>query len=121
MKFRKIQFLMIAASLSVLLFACKKSNSDSSATPSNADLQTQSDDESRVSNETDAAFDDVNTSLNGQASVTGSSESAPIRYGVAVQGGTAHDTVKSLICDAVVTIDTIDANHNLTITYNGGN
>jgi len=119
MRLKKIQFLLIATSISVMMFACKKSSSESSSTPSQADLQAQSDDESRVSNETDAAFDDVNTSLNGQASVTGSSEDAPIRYGVAVQGGTAHDTVKSLICDAVVTIDTIDATRNLTITYNG--
>jgi len=117
----KIQSLLMAASLSLFLFACKKDSNNSNAAPSNADLQTQSDDENRVSNETDAAFDDVNTSMNGQASVTGTSETAPIRYGVAVQGGTAHDTVKSLICDAVVTIDTIDATRNLTITYNGGN
>jgi len=121
MKTNKIQFLMMAASLSLFLFACKKDSSSSNNTPTNAQLQTQSDDQSRVSNETDAAFDDVNTSINGQASVTGASDAAPIRYGVAVQGGTAHDTVKSLICDAVVTIDTIDATHNITITYNGGN
>jgi len=117
----KIQSLLMAASLSLFLFACKKESNSSGSGPSNADLQTQSDDESRVSNETDAAFDDVNTSMNGQASVTGASEVAPIRYGVAVQGATAHDTVKSLICDAVVTIDTIDNTRNLTITYNGGN
>ena len=121
MKMIKIQSLLMAASLSLFLFACKKDTSSSSATPSNSDLQTQSDDENRVSNETDAAFDDVNTSMNAQAGVTGSSEAAPIRYGVATQGATAHDTVKSWICDAVVTIDTIDATHNLTITYNGGN
>ncbi|HVU96435.1 MAG TPA: hypothetical protein VHE34_14500 [Puia sp.] len=121
MKMIKIQSLLMAASLSLFLFACKKESNSSGSGPSNADLQTQSDDENRVSNETDAAFDDVNTSMNGQASVTGASEAAPIRYGVAVQGATAHDTVKSLICDAVVTIDTIDNTRNLTITYNGGN
>jgi hypothetical protein len=121
MKMVKIQSLLMAASLSLFLFACKKDSSSSSSTPTNAQLQTQSDDESRVSNETDAAFNDVNTSMNAQAGVTGASETAPIRYGVAVQGGTAHDTVKSWICDAVVTIDTIDATHNITITYNGGN
>lgn len=117
----KIQSLLIATLFSVVLFSCKKSSSDSSSTPSNADLQTQSDDESRVSQETDASFDDVNTSINGQAAITGASETTPIRYGVAVTGGTSHDTVKSLICDAVVTIDTIDATRNLTITYNGNN
>jgi hypothetical protein len=120
MKMIKIQSLLMAVSLSLFLFACKKDSSSSNNTPTDAQLQTQSDDENRVSNETDAAFDDVNTSINGQAAITGASEAAPIRYGVAVQG-TAHDTVKSLICDAVVTIDTIDATHNITITYNGGN
>lgn len=121
MKMIKIQSLMMAGALSLLLFACKKTTNETQTTPSNADLQTQTDDESRVSNESDAAFDDANTSMNGQASVTGSSENAPIRYGVAVTGGTSHDTVKSLICDAVVTIDTIDDTRNITITYNGSN
>ncbi len=121
MKMIRIQSLMMAGALSLVLFACKKTTNDTQTAPSNADLQTQSDDESRVSNETDASFNDINTSMNGQASVTGSSENAPLRYGVAVTGGTSHDTVKSLICDAVVTIDTIDANHNITITYNGNN
>src|ERR1700742_2196899 len=111
MKMKHLQRLVLATTLTGMLFACKKNN-DGNAGTSNADLQTQSDDESRVSNETDAAFDDVNTSMNGQAGVTGSSESAPVHYGVAVQGGTSHDTVQSLICDAVVTIDTIDATHN---------
>jgi hypothetical protein len=123
MKTNKIQFLLIATTLSLLLFACKKSTSDTNntTTPSNADLQTQTDDENRVSTETDAAFDDVNTSILGQATITGSSASTPIRYGVAVTGGTSHDTVKSLICDAVVTIDTIDATRNITIAYTGNN
>ena len=120
MKTIKIQSLLMAAAMSVLLFACKKTTNDTASVPSNADLQTQSDDESRVSNEMDAAFDDVNASLNAQAAVTGSSANAPLRYGVAVTG-VNDDSVKSYVCDAVVTIDTIDATRNLTITYNGGN
>jgi hypothetical protein len=111
----------MATTMATLLFACSKNNNNSSNPPSNADLQTQSDDESRVSTETDATFNDVNTMMTSQATVTGSGEATPIRYGVAVQGGTSHDTVKSLICDAVVTIDTIDNTHNITITYNGNN
>lgn len=118
MKTTKIHFLLFATSLSVLLFACNKSNSSSASTPSNADLQTQSDDQSRVSAETDAAFNDVNAAMTSQASVTGSSESAPVKYGVTVDG--THDTVHTSICDAVVTIDTIDNPRTITINYNGG-
>ncbi|HEY4112121.1 hypothetical protein [Puia sp.] len=115
----KIQSLLIATSLAVLLFACKKSTTETGSTPSDADLQTQSDDESRVSNETDAAFDDVNTVMTSQATITGS-ENTPIRYGV-ITTGANQDTVNSLICDAVVTVDTVDNPRTLTITYNGSN
>jgi hypothetical protein len=112
---------MMATLLSGLLFAsCKKSNNNNSGGTSDQDLQTQSDDETRVSTETDAAFDDVNTVMVGQAAVTGASETPALRYGVAVNGGN-QDTVKSSICDAVVTIDTIDNPRTITINYNGGN
>jgi hypothetical protein len=120
MKTQHFQRLMMATMLSGLLFtACNKSNNSSSGT-SNQDLQTQSDDETRVSTETDAAFDDVNTVMVGQASVTGASETPALRYGVAVNGGN-QDTVKSSICDAVVTIDTVDNPRTITINYNGSN
>ena len=111
--------LLIAVSASVL-FACKKSSVDSnSTTMSNSDLQTQSDDQARVSTESDAAFDDVNTVMNSQASVTGSSATPTVRYGVTTEGGP--DTVKnSPICDAIVTIDTTSDPRVLTIIYNGG-
>lgn len=120
MKTKKIQFLVITTSLSLFLFACKKDSSPSNSTPTNAQLQTQSDDESRVSNETDAAFDDVNTTMTSQASVTGAGEGGSLRYGVITTGGN-QDTVKSLICDAVVTVDTVDNPRTITITYNGSN
>jgi hypothetical protein len=110
----------MAILFSSVLFSCKKSSNDTSSTPSNADLQTQSDDESRVSQETDASFTDVNTVMTSQATVTGSSESGTIRYGTTVEGNN-QDTVKSYICDAVVTIDTVDNPRTLTITYNGNN
>jgi len=117
MKTRSLLFVAISATV---LFACKKSSVDSnSTTMSNSDLQTQSDDQARVSTESDAAFDDVNTVMNNQASVTGSSETPTVRYGVAVQGGP--DTVKnSPVCDAIVTIDTTSDPRVLTIIYNGG-
>src|SRR5579871_3368319 len=120
MKTRNIQHLLIATTLSAVLFSCKKSSStDTATTPSNSQLQTQSDDQTQVSSETDAAYDDVTTAMTTQAGVTGASETAPIRFGVAVQGGN-QDTVSTGICDAVVTVDTVDATRTITITYNGG-
>lgn len=121
MKTKNIRHLLFATSLSCLLFACNKSNSNNStSTPSNSDLQTQSDDQSQVTNESNAAFDDVNTAMTSQATITGSSENTPGRFGVAVEGGN-QDTVKSYICDAVVTVDTVDNPRTITITYNGSN
>ena len=111
--------LVLVTALTSMLFACKKTDvKDSSSTMSDADLQTQSDDQTRVSNETDAAFDDITVVMNDQATVTGSSDAPAIRYGVATQGV---DTVKKpLVCDAVVTIDTSSSTHKLSIIYNGG-
>ena len=112
---------MMAVALSGLLFtACKKSNNNSSGGTSDQDLQTQSDDETRVSTETDAAFDDVNTVMVSQPAVTGASEAPALRFGVTVNGGNS-DTVQSAICDAVVTVDTVDNPRTITITYNGSN
>ncbi len=54
-----------------------------------------------------------------QSAVTGSSISPTLRYGVTVDGGN-QDTIKNTgVCNAVVTIDTIDNPHTLTINYNG--
>ncbi len=101
-----------------MLFACKKNNSSGTAGTTNTDLQTQSDDQTRVSTETDAAFDDVNAVMTSQSSVTGSSITPAPHF--EVEGGPA-DTVASPICDAVVTIDTTDNPRTITITYNGKN
>ena len=121
MKTKNLHRLFFATTVSGLIFAaCNKSNSsNNSSGTSSAQLQTQADDEARVSNETDAAFNDVNTAMTNQASITGSSVGRVVRYGVAVDGGN-QDTLKGkLICNAVVTIDTIDNPHTITITYNG--
>jgi hypothetical protein len=120
MKTTNLRHLLFAMTFTGLFFtACKKSNSSSSNSTSPADLQTQSDDQGRVSTETDAAFDDVNTAMLNQSAVTGSSISPTLRYGVTVDGGN-QDTIKNTgISNAVVTIDTIDNPHTLTIAYNG--
>ena len=120
MKTKNLYRFMFAATLSGLLFtACKKSSSSSSNDTSQTDLQTQSDDQSRVSNETDAAFDDVAAAMTGEASVTGSSENVSPRYGVETDGGNQDTVNVSRVANATVTIDTIDNPHTITITYNG--
>jgi len=122
MKTKNIHRLLFATTLTGLMFAAcnKSSSSNNSNGTSNADLQTQSDDEARVSTETDASFNDVSAVMTGEASITGSSVDRSVRYGVAVTGGNNQDTVKgSLVCNATVTYDTIDNPHTITITYNG--
>lgn len=120
MKATNLYRFFFATTLCGLLFtACKKSSSSSSNDASQTDLQTQSDDQSRVSSETDAAFDDVTTAMTGESTITGSSVNPSLRYGVETDGG-HQDTVKnSYICNATVTFDTVDNPHTITITYNG--
>ncbi len=120
MKTKNLYYALIIMTFTGVMFSCKKSNSSSSTATTDTQLQTQSDDQTRVSNESDDAFDDVNTAMTSQYSVTGSSATPGLRYGTITEGGN-QDTVKSLICDAVVTIDTIDNPHTMTITYNGNN
>ena len=93
MKTTNLYRLLFATTLSCLLFtACKKSNSDSSSsTTSSTDLQTQSDDEARVSTESSAAFDDANAAMIGESSVTGAGIASNLRFGVAVDGGNGSD------------------------------
>lgn len=120
MKAMNLYRFFFATTLCGLLFAaCKKSSSNNSNGTSQTDLQTQSDDQARVSTETDAAFNDVNTVMENQATITGSSQQRTVRYGVTVDGGN-QDTLKGgLICNATVSIDTVDNPHTITITYNG--
>ena len=122
MKTKNLHRLLFATTLSGLLFAaCKKSNSDSSSsTTSSADLQTQSDDEARVSTESGAAFDDANAAMIGESSVTGASFASAARFGVAVDGGNGSlVSLPGLLCNATVTIDSTDNPRTITITYNG--
>src|ERR1700744_670053 len=121
MKTKNLYCALFIMTFTGMMFSCKKSNSDSPSTATtDTQLKTQSDDQTRVSNESDDAFDDVNTAMTSQYAVTGSSSTPGLRYGTITEGGN-EDTVKSLICDAVVTIDTIDNPHTMTIAYNGNN
>jgi hypothetical protein len=109
------RFAMIFA-FAGILYACNKSNSSSSNAPgtSNANLQVQADDESRVSNETDAVTNDVNLTMSspGANATTG----AGYRSGIETAGA---NPITSLICDATVTLDTTVSPRTITITYNG--
>ena len=116
MKLKNLYKPLVVITMAGLLFvACKKSSSTDNANTSDADVQTQSDDQSRVSSENDAVVNDVNTTMSDQASVTGSG--TPVRGDVQITG--VYE-VKSLICDASVTVDTSNSTRTITITYNGG-
>jgi hypothetical protein len=122
MKTKNLHRFLFATTLSGLLFtACKKSSSDSSSsTTSSADLQTQSDDEARVSTESGAAFDDANAAMIGESSVTGASFASAARFGVAVDGGNGNPGgLPGLLCNATVTVDSTSNPRTITITYNG--
>jgi hypothetical protein len=118
MKTRSLYLVGTVVALMSILYACKKDNNNNNSGQSTADLQTQSDDQTQMSNETDAVVDDVNSMLGSQTTVTGSSVTPDIKYGV-----TTNDVkpITSLICDASVTLDTSTTTYKLTITYNGTN
>ena len=126
-----------------LIVACNKSNSAGSTgtttdatTP--AQLQTQTDDETQVANEMDAATNDVNNTLNSVSALSGST-STGFTGGVVVNGGNAGIVTSGEsggtiadggnggpvvvaidgICDARVTVDTASGLRVITITYNG--
>jgi len=123
MKTATLSKLFIITALTGVLFSCKKSNSTSSSTTeTTTQVSTSSDDVSRASTESDAAFDDVNTAMTTQTSVTGAALAPALRNGIQTLGGPGNnDTVTTGICDAVVTVDTVDNPRTITITYNGTN
>jgi hypothetical protein len=119
MKTTSLYSLLFVIAFTGMLASCKKSNSDSSNSPtSSSDLQTNSDDETRVSTETDAAFDDVNTAMTVQYNVTGAALGRQVMHTVLDGPGSADSTA---ICDAVITLDTANGDRQITITYNGTN
>lgn len=99
-----------------LIVACTKNNSTgSSGNNSNgitaAEVQTQSDDNTQVSNEMDAVGDDVNNSLNA----------SPTFSGTITAGGGGSRDLDLGICDATITTDTANGLREIIITYNGVN
>jgi len=109
--------------------ACNKNNANNpgSSTSTSANLATQADDQTIVSNETDAVVNDANTTLNSQVSFAGSNSSNDASSsGVTTMGntevnGNGGNVLGNLICDATVTVDTSAGQRIITITYNGSN
>ncbi|MBN8852309.1 MAG: hypothetical protein BGO55_01005 [Sphingobacteriales bacterium 50-39] len=118
MKTRSLYLIGAAVTLMSILYACKKDNNSNNNTTSSTDLQTQSDDQTQVTNENDAVVNDVNVALGSQSTVTGASINPGYQQGVAAQGG---NSIQSPICDATLTLDTTSSTRVLTITYNGNN
>lgn len=110
------RFLFIIAFTGVLA-SCNKSNSSNNGT-SNTDLQANSDDQTRVSTETDAALDDVNTAMTVQYNVTGAAMGRELMHTVIDGPGSGDSTA---ICDAIISLDTSGSTDMITITYNGTN
>jgi len=117
MKTRSLYLIWAILALTITFNACKKDNK--STGQSSEELQTQSDDQTQVSNETDAVVDDVNAMLTSQITVAGSSSNPGYKEGIATQD--VKPIPQDLICDASVTLDTSTAIYNITITYNGSN
>ena len=111
-----------------LIVACTKNNSTgNSGNNSNGttatEIQTQSDDNTQVSNEMDAVGDDVNNSLNASTAFSGASYNGGAIDGkeTIVDGGGGSINLDLSICDATVTTDTANGLRQLIITYDGLN
>jgi len=127
MKTKLFSSLAVAVTAVSLIVACNKSNSNSATSPTSsgtttAEIQTQADDETQVSNEMDAATNDVNNTLNSQSAVSGSSTTYSYSSGTVTDGGGGGALIIDYgICDATVTVDTTNGNRVITITYDGAN
>lgn len=85
--------------LSVSFTSCKKAD-----TSDNSQLSTHSDDQARISEETDGIANDANTAIESYAAFEGKIE----------------NTV-GIICNAVAVLDSTPTDRRITITYNGLN
>jgi hypothetical protein len=118
MKTTALYRLVFVIAFTSIFASCNKSNSSGSNSPSSSsDLQSNSDDETRVSTETDAAFDDVNTAMVANYSVTGAALGRQLMQRV-IDGPGGDSTA---ICDATISLDTANGTRQITITYNGTN
>jgi hypothetical protein len=106
-----------------IIFACNKNNANSGASTMNSELQTQADDQTMVSNESDAVSNDANTAMYSSPSIAGNSiyqvNSGVTTNGVSSSGGSTN--LDRLICDATIVMDTVSSVKTITITYDGTN
>ncbi len=104
---KKKLILMSVAILSAGLFftSCKKESTQSATTDNSTELQLQSDDQARFSNESDAADDDANAALENS--------------GGSFLGETPLTPPLAMRCDATVTMDTLSSPRTITVTYSG--
>ena len=119
MKTKILYRLAIAAAVTGTLFvACKKSSATADDGTSSSDLQVQSDDQTRVSNETDAVEDDANAAMGSESSVSGASaQTVAYGEGRTVEGAQGVNT--AAVCDAAITVDSSSDPRTITLTYNG--
>ena len=106
---KQIRYTFVVITSVCLFFAsCKKNDSNTNSnTDTVTELQVQSDDQSRFTNETDAVSNDANATLeNLGGSYAGESPIAP---------------QLPFTCDANVAVDTVSNPRKITITYNGSN
>jgi hypothetical protein len=102
-----------------LLPACKKSSTTADNGSSSVDLQVQADDQTRISNESDAVEDDANVAMGAEASVSGASaQLTGYGQGRSIEG--VQGVNSPGVCDAAITVDSIDNPRTITLTYNGG-
>lgn len=103
-----LRLTILAATFSTVLLGCKKDNSNSTTGDTTAaNVQTSSDDQTMVSNESNAVSDDAVAALNGNVAVSGRIAGA--------------DNIYMTICDATITYDTTSTTQTITIVYNGKN
>ncbi len=100
MKARILSLTAIILSLSFLVVSCQK-DAKEDQTDYTAETATHSDDDSRFSEESDAAATDIS----GQLETTA--------------GFGRGNSVQSLICDATIVVDTMSNPRTMTITFNG--
>jgi hypothetical protein len=104
MKKSIIYLSVVTLSLAVIFTACKKDGA--AKTDNTAEVSTQTDDQSRVSGETDAVTNDVDVALEASSpAITGREEGVQT----------------PIICDATVVTDSVSNPRTITITYNGTN
>ncbi len=115
----------VAVAVASLITACNKTNSAGSNSTSSgntpAQIQTESEDQTQVSNEMDASVNDVNNALNTQAAGSGNSATS-YSSGIRTLGGPGGNLdIDYSICDGTVTMDTANGLRQVIITYNGNN